>query len=73
MSKKNKNRPGYTRQGVRDLSYLKGKSVGIVLPAPPSAGMNCDHPSNTVRYDSMTGCTSCGKCKCMWDFDGHPI
>lgn len=73
MSKKNKTRPGYTKQGVRDLSYLKGKSVGVRLPAPPAAGLNCEHPHTNLHYDNMSGCTTCGKCKQMWDFDGHAI
>lgn len=34
MSKKKKN-SGFTRQNVRDLNHLTGKSLGVVLDMPP--------------------------------------
>jgi hypothetical protein len=70
---KNSKKNGYTRQGVRDLNYIKGKPAGVRLESPPHEGLNCEHPSAGIRYDHLSGCTSCGKCKNSWDFDGKPI
>jgi hypothetical protein len=62
-----------TRQGVRDLNHLQGKSVGIRLPIPPQDAMICSHPTEAIEYDSHSGCTHCRRCKQMWDFDMKPI
>lgn len=68
-----KRQAGMTRQGVRDLSNIKGKSVGIRLSMPPTEGMQCEHPQDKLRYDHMSGCTHCGHCRTTWDFDGRTI
>lgn len=62
-----------TRQGVRDLSYIKGKSVGIRLSIPPQDSMNCPCPVEAMDYDNMTGVSHCRRCKQSYDFDGKPI
>lgn len=62
---------GMTRQGVKDLNYIKGKSVGIRLSAPPGEGLNCEH-DGSIQEDAMSGCTHCTQCKQHWDFDGRP-
>ncbi len=72
MAKK-KQTPGMTRQGVKDLNYIKGKPVGIRLPMPPEEGLNCPHPTTAIREDAMSGVTTCTKCGQAWDFDGHPF
>jgi hypothetical protein len=68
MAKKNKS--GYTRQGIKDLSYIKAPSVGIRLPDPPGTGLNCEHLS--VRQNREQGYSVCG-CGQMWDEEGCPI
>jgi len=62
-----------TRQGVRDLNHLKGRSLGIRLSAPPQDAMTCQHPVQAIEYDSMSGITHCRRCMQMWDFDMKPI
>lgn len=62
-----------TRQGVRDLNYIKGKSVGIRLTMQPQDAAICKHPIEAIEEDRMSGCTHCRRCKQMWDFDGKPI
>lgn len=61
-----------TKQGVRDLNYIKGKPAGIRLTMPPQDSVVCQHPHEAIEYDSMSGCTHCRRCKQMWDFDGKP-
>lgn len=70
MSKR-KIRPGFTKQNVRDLSYIKAP-VRKKLELPPSMGMQCDH-TGSIREDHISGATMCSRCKSMWSFDGHPI
>lgn len=64
--------PGFTKQGVRDLSYIKSPPPKR-FELPPSMGLNCDHPHSAIREDSLSGCTSCTNCHQMWDFDGRPF
>ena len=63
----------YTKQGVRDLNHLKGKSVGIRLAIPPQDNMMCEHPVEAIEYDHHSGISHCCRCKKMFDFDGKPI
>lgn len=65
MKRKNSN----TRQGVRDLSYIAGKSNGIRLQAVPSEAYDCNH-KNTYKLDGERECRDCGR---MWDWDGNVI
>ena len=59
MSKKNKN--GFTRQGVRDLSNIKGTSRGIRLEMPPDmVSGTCDHAFTKADKDGDLSCTKCG-------------
>jgi hypothetical protein len=69
MSKK-KQQPGFTRQGVRDLSYMKSKPAGIRLPLPPDGGMQCDHHGTVREIDAINGISQCSRCKTIFDFDG---
>lgn len=63
-----KNTYGVTKQGVRDLSHLKGKSVGRVVELPPDTTLSCKHrPSGQDMY----GNTRCLKCGATWDWDGN--
>lgn len=58
---------GTTRQGVRDLSHLKGKSVGRKVELPPDT--ICDHKRMSSQDQfGNTRCLMCGQC---WDWDGH--
>lgn len=60
MKKKSK---GFTAQGVRDLSFIKGKSRGIVLEMPPDMlSSGCSHPTNAVVPDK-DGDLICKNCK----------
>ena len=69
MPQKNK----FTRQGVRDLNHIQGKSLGIRLAIPPQDADMCDHPVEAIEYDSHSGCTHCRRCSQRWDFDSKPI
>jgi hypothetical protein len=71
MAKHRKHIPGMTRQGVKDLSYIKAPPRKK-LELPPSMGMQCDH-NGSIREDHMSGCTHCTRCNSGWDFDGRPI
>lgn len=70
MAKK-KNKSGYTRQGIKDLSYIKAPSVGIRLPDPPGTGLNCEH--SHVRENRELGYSACTDCGQGWDDEGCPI
>jgi hypothetical protein len=70
-SKKNKHRSGFTSQGVRDLSYIKGKSVGIKLEMPP--GEACSHPAAHMHRLPEIGYMQCRKCGTIIDEDGIEI
>jgi hypothetical protein len=61
-------KPGFTRQGVRDLSTLKGPSIGRKLPMPPDQAMVCPH--TFVSEVGNYGDSKCRGCGQMWDFDG---
>lgn len=59
-----------TKQGVRDLNHLKGKSVGKKLTMPPRQSLNCNHKdeggrSTIVQGDEATfhfdQCRQCGE------------
>ena len=43
MPRSDKGQMKKTRQGVRDLNHIKGKSVGRKLEMPPISQM-CNHP-----------------------------
>lgn len=60
----------YTKQGVRDLSHIKAKSVGRKLEMPPVTQM-CDHPADSVRETVSLGeyVYSCGDCGHSWTHD----
>lgn len=61
--------PNFTKQGVRNLDKLPGKSKGVRLPEPPKASQVCLHPwVETTEY----GDTVCRSCKKQWDWTGHP-
>jgi len=63
-----------TRQGVRDLSHIKGKSVGKKLDLPPDDHMNCEHTHTRTMEHALAGrLTVCTRCKCMWDEEGIPV
>lgn len=59
-----------TRQGVRDLSHIKGKSTGKKLEMPPDTFM-CNHKNKSVpdRFGNVT-CLDCGL---MWDHRGNEL
>jgi hypothetical protein len=70
MSKRKKIAPGYTRQGVKSLDYLKGVSVGRKIDMP---GLSCEHPPHMVKeIDNVNGISQC-KCGCRFSFDGRSI
>lgn len=61
-----------TKQGVRDLNHLPGKSKGRKLPDPPRpmpATAGCTHPTafEEVLPDGGSYCNLCGK---TFDWDG---
>lgn len=60
----------FTKQGVRDLNTLPGKSAGKKLEAPPKHQL-CQHP--TVHEDFLSGVTTCQDCGESWDYDGRPL
>ncbi len=64
MSKK-KNK--LTRQGVRDLSGLKSKPLGIRLETPPSmVEAFCKHHNKyDLDYSGDIVCRDCGK---VWEY-----
>ena len=47
-----------TKQGVRDLSFIKSKPRGIRLEIPPSEAISCDHKLTTDRFDNVV-CKRC--------------
>ncbi len=57
-----------TKQGVRDLNDLKGKSRGRRVDAPPS-GLMCKHVR--TRKEGH-GDTVCMDCDASWDWQGMP-
>lgn len=61
---------GYTRQGVRDLSYLKGKSRGIKLPDLPMEQFLPECRHENLRYfpdKNYYECPACGACGSMFE------
>jgi hypothetical protein len=65
MSKKNKNNR-LTRQGVRDLNHIKGKSLGIRLLMPPIIEGFCDHPNGREDGYGVFFCRDCGYMHDTW-------
>lgn len=57
-----------TKQGVRDLNHLPGKTVGEKLEVPPIV-IDCKCPSNR-RVQIFSGDTLCKDCGKMWDWNG---
>lgn len=57
-----KQRNAYTRQGLRDLNSIKGKSVGITLPMPPLSVI-CNHKGLYVadKWRNVETCSACGE------------
>lgn len=60
-----------TKQGVRDLNSLPGKSVGKKYVPPPVMAMDCSH-KGSVRA-TETGESICLDCGQLWDWNGKPI
>ena len=73
MGNMKKNHSGMTRQGVRNLDYIKGPSLGRKYEPPPSAGMQCNHFGLVREIDSHNGISQCGGCKAIFDWDGRQI
>lgn len=59
-------KPGYTKQGVRDLGQSKPKPK---VEIPPETGLNCKH-ARVKQIES--GDTLCLDCKMLWDWNGDP-
>lgn len=57
-----KNNPNLTKQGLKNLNFIKGKSVGRVLEMPPDFNRGCIHPSNAIYIDK-DGDAQCKLCK----------
>lgn len=57
-----------TKQGVRDLDDIPGKSQGKKLEEPPK-GQFCKHPRR--RSNSLTGEEWCLDCGLSWDWEGR--
>lgn len=55
-----KNKSGMTRQGVRDLSYIRAPRKGIVLEMPPDPSDHCDHPEQARKIRDIG--EQCGRC-----------
>lgn len=68
MSNKKNSKRGMTRQGVLDLSHLKGKSVGRRLEMPPKAPNQCKH--SKTRKDEYSGDSTCLECGTTWNYLG---
>ncbi len=58
-----------TRQGVRDLNHIHGKSKGRKVEMPETFGEACSHP----RDKQMTehGISECLVCGGTFDCDGN--
>lgn len=70
---KNK-KTGFTRQGIKDLNFIKGPSVGRRLEMPPQmAGEDCDHYGTVREVDSTNGISQCSRCKQAFNFSGDAI
>ncbi len=53
-----------TKQGVRNLDHLKGRSKGRRLPMPPTPSIGCRHSETYEEVDQICGmyvvrCVSC--------------
>lgn len=62
-----------TKQGVRDLNHLPGKSKGRRLDAPPppvEAKLNCHHPL-AFSEDMPDGGSLCNLCGRLIDWNGE--
>jgi len=55
-----------TRQGVRDLNTIKGKSVGKKLTLPPPGVIPCLHLKKNL-FAHEDGATECGSCGQVWE------
>lgn len=63
MSKKSKR--GVTRQGVRDLNSLPGKSLGRILDSTPNLPEFCNHVN---KRECMGGYgMTCDDCGAEWE------
>jgi hypothetical protein len=56
-----------TKQGVRDLNYIKAPPRGIRLEMPPQLS-GCAHKQTKVSED---GVETCMECKTSWDVYEH--
>ncbi len=60
-----------TKQGVRDLSSIPGKSLGRKYVAPPAEAVVCHHKGSIRRTETGESiCLSCGQ---IWDYQGRPV
>jgi hypothetical protein len=62
--KNKKQKQGYTKQGVLDLNFIKGKPKGIRLDFPPDMDAGCTHPLSAIYVDK-DGDKSCKNCRTM--------
>jgi hypothetical protein len=60
-----------TRQRVRDLNSLPGKSKGIRLPEPPKEAIVCKHRFEPIPWD-IAGDSRCINCGEVRDWYGDP-
>lgn len=60
-----------TKQGVRDLNTLPGKSKGRRLDDVPKEAKTCRHPSDSRRI-MHNGDSYCESCGAIFDWDGLP-
>lgn len=67
---RNKKNSNLTRQGVRNLDYIKGKSVGRAYVPPPIDAIDCDH-KKTELVDEETGDLQCKMCGADLDRKGR--
>lgn len=51
----------FTKQGVRNLNHIKGKSVGVKLSPVPQSQEACKHKLKQNLYGDNT-CLDCGEC-----------
>ena len=61
-----------TKQGVRDLSHIKSKPRGRILPPVPVGASGCKHlhVENNESTHFLDRCTQCGT---WWDCNGGVI
>jgi hypothetical protein len=54
-----------TKQGVRNLDILPGKSAGRKLDAIPQDAQVCEHKN--IKQNFLHGFTYCADCSFQWD------